>query len=259
MPPPELKSQQSAPNNLNLVQMPSPLGLDDSLRRQPTSSRAPALDEPQPVRRTRSQIEIQKFAEGEDDEDFSDIFGPNDTLAEKEESDRGSEDGAAGIMLLSKLSNNSWLGDDEDEDDPFAMMDSEYNEMDLEANIARDIHARLAERVEELVQLLKVGTEIAGEERVSDVAAELLQLLYENEDVKGLIVGAHGLLPILELLTLPTDTISTAMGRQDMILLLLQVVNRVSLAVPLFFHSGNTADCHRSFFVTENCRRTSAS
>ncbi|ROV90537.1 hypothetical protein VPNG_10049 [Cytospora leucostoma] len=220
-------SQQSAPNNLNLGQMPSPLGLDDSLRRQPTSSRPPALDEPQPVRRTRSQIEIQKFAEGEDDEDFSDIFGPNDTLAEKEESDRGSEDGAAGIMLLSKLSNNSWLGDDEDEDDPFAMMDSEYNEMDLEANIARDIHARLAERVEELVQLLKVGTEIAGEERVSDVAAELLQLLYENEDVKGLIVGAHGLLPILELLTLPTDTISTAMGRQDMILLLLQVVNRI--------------------------------
>ena len=236
MPPPELKSQQSAPNNLNLVQMPSPIGTDGSLQRQRVPSR-PSASNDQPVRRTRSQIEIQKFAEGEDDEDFSDIFGPNDTLTEKEESDRGSEDGAGGIMLLSKLSNNSWLGDDEDEDDPFAMMDPEYNEMDLEANIARDIHARLAERVEELVQLLKVGTEIAGEERVSDVAAELLQLLYDNEDVKDLIVGAHGLLPILELLTLPPDTmISTTKGRQDMVLLLLRVVNRVSFTS---FHLPN--------------------
>ncbi|KUI74190.1 Cytokinesis protein sepH [Cytospora mali] len=227
MPPPELKSQESAPSNLNLVQMPSPLGSDSSLRRQPVPSRLSAPNDQQPVRRIRSQIEIQKFAEGEDDEDFSDILGPNDTLAEKEESDRGSEDGAGGIMLLSKLSNNSWLGDDEDEDDPFAMIDPEYNDMDLEANIARDIHARLAERVEELVQLLKVGTEITGEERISDVAAELLQLLYDNDDVKGLIVGAHGLLPILELLTLPPDTISTAKGRQDMIFLLLRVVNRI--------------------------------
>lgn len=185
------------------------------------------------MRRTKSQIEIHKFAEGEDDEDFSDILGPNDTLTEKEESDRGSDDG--GIMLLSKLSNGSWLGDDEEEDDPFAMMDPEYNELDLEANIARDRHARLAERVEELVQLLKIGTEITGEERVADVADELLHLLHENDDVKGLIIGAHGLLPILELLTLPPDTISTAKSRQDMILLLLRVVNRVSKKSPVPF------------------------
>lgn len=259
MPPPELKSQQSTPNDLNLVQMPSPYGGDGSLHRQAVSSRLSAPSEPQPVRRTRSQIEIQKFAEGEDDEDFSDILGPNDTLAEKEDSDRGSEDGAGGIMLLSKLSNNSWLGDDDDEDDPFAMMDPEYNEMDLEANIARDRHARLAERVEELVQLLKIGTEITGEERVSDVAAELLQLLYDNEDVKGLIVGAHGLLPILELLTLPPDTISTAKGRQDMILLLLRVVNRVSGHIVLFHRSRQTANGPSSSTVTESCKRICAS
>lgn len=249
------------PSDLNLVQMPSPVGGDGSLRHQRVFSRPSVLNDQQPVRRTRSQIEIQKFAEGEDDEDFSDILGPNDTLAEKEESDRGSEDGAGGIMLLSKLSNNSWLGDDEDEDDPFALMDPEYNEMDLEANIARDRHARLAERVEELVQLLKVGTEIAGEERVSDVAAELLQLLYDNEDVKGLIVGAHGLLPILELLTLPPDTISTAMGRQDMILLLLRVVNRVSVATPSIspFANERIANRLRSYSATGSCRRISAS
>lgn len=226
MPPPELKTQHSQPN-IHIV----PPASDDGGRRQRTHSRPPAPDEQAPVRRTRSHIEIQKFAEGEDDEDFSDILGPNNALVEKEDSDRGSEDGAGGIMLLSKLSNSSWLGDDEDEDDPFAMMDPEYNEMDLEANIARDRHARLAERVEELVQLLKVGTEITGEDRVSDVAEELAYLLHEHEDVKGLIIGAHGLLPILELLTLPPDTNPTAKGRQEMILWLLKVVNKVSLLI----------------------------
>lgn len=225
MPPPDLKIEPA--NNTQVTLSPGGAVLDGlNPRRQRVVSRPSPLDD-QPMRRTKSQIEIHKFAEGEDDEDFSDILGPNDTLTEKEESDRGSDDGAA-IMLLSKLSNGSWLGDDEDEDDPFAMMDPEYNELDLEANIARDRHARLAERVEELVQLLKIGTEITGEERVADVADELLHLLHENDDVKGLIIGAHGLLPILELLTLPPDTISTAKNRQDMILLLLRVVNKVS-------------------------------
>ena len=108
------------------------------------------------MRRTRSSIEIQKFAE-DDDEDFSDVFGPASSIAEKEESDRGSED--CGLMLMSKISSNSWLGDDEDEDDPFAMMDPGWDEMDLEANIARDRQARLAEKVEGLVRLLKTTEE----------------------------------------------------------------------------------------------------
>jgi hypothetical protein len=249
MPPPELKTQHSQPN----IHIVPPSTSDDGARRQRTHSRPPAPDDQAPVRRTRSHIEIQKFAEGEDDEDFSDILGPNGTLVEKEDSDRGSEDGAGGMMLLSKLSNSSWLGDDEDEDDPFAMMDPEYNEMDLEANIARDRHARLAERVEELVQLLKVGTEITGEERVSDVAEELVYLLDEHEDVKGLIISAHGLLPILELLTLPPDTISTAKGRQDMILLLLKVVNKAS--VPVKSCLGDSLTINRSSFVIGSYKR----
>lgn len=106
------------------------------------------------MRRTRSSIEIQKFAEN-DEEDFSDIFGPESSVVEKEESERGSEDG--GLMLMSRISGNSWLGDDDDEDDPFASMDPGWDEMDLEANIARDRHARLAERVEGLVGSLKTS------------------------------------------------------------------------------------------------------
>ncbi|KAK4122296.1 hypothetical protein N657DRAFT_682095 [Parathielavia appendiculata] len=198
-----------------------------STRRSKASSR-PALlhsaTEPaQPVRRARSAVEITKFAEDEGDEDFSDIFGvAGDALTEPDESDRGSEtDGQGGQLILSRLSNNSWLGDDEDEDDPFAMMDPGWDEMDLEANIARDRHARLAERVEELVRSMKITQ---GEELVGQLAEDLLALLWENNEVKALIIGAHGLLPILEILE-PC----TVKSRQHMILQLLKIVNAIIL------------------------------
>lgn len=140
------------------------------MRRQAASR--PSVLPDRPMKRTRSTVEIQKFAEDEGDEDFSDIFGTEDAFTEKEESDRGSEEG--NLMLLSKLSNNSWLGDDEDEDDPFAMMDPGWDDMDLEANIARDRHARLAEKVEELVRSLK-STE--GDDKLSLLSEDLVSAL----------------------------------------------------------------------------------
>ncbi|KAI1205165.1 cell division control protein [Annulohypoxylon truncatum] len=185
-------------------------------RRQ--SSARPSVLPDRPMQRSNSSIEIQKFAEDEEDEDFSDIFGPGGNLAEKEESDRGSEDGN---LVLSRLSSNSWLGDDEDEDDPFASMDPDWDEMDLEANIARDRSARLAEKIEELVGSLKT-TE--GEETLLELSGDLLGLLYEHREVKNLIISAHGLLPILEILE-PC----TAKSKQRMILQLLQVVNTIIL------------------------------
>ncbi|KAI1370501.1 cell division control protein [Hypoxylon crocopeplum] len=188
-----------------------------SMRRQP-SARPSALPD-RPMQRSKSSIEIQKFAEDEEDEDFSDIFGPGDNLTEKEESDRGSEDG--NLMVLSRLSNSSWLGDDEDEDDPFASMDPGWDEMDLEANIARDRHARLAEKIEELVRSLKT-TE--GEDTLLELSEDLLGLLWESTEVKNMIISAHGLLPILEILE-PC----TVKSRQQMILQLLQVVNMIIL------------------------------
>jgi hypothetical protein len=162
-----------------------------STRRSKTTPRPAVLppDQHQPVRRARTTVEITKFAENEGDEDFSDIFGvapAGDGFVEPEESDRGSETdtqggggaGAAGQQLiLSRLSNNSWLGDDEDEDDPFAMMDPGWDEMDLEANIARDRHARLAERVEELVRCMKI-TE--GEDMVGEWAEDLVSFSFEG-------------------------------------------------------------------------------
>jgi hypothetical protein len=123
------------------------------------------------MRRARSSIEIQKFAE-DDDEDFSDIFGPaSSQLETTQESEPGSEEG--GLMLMSKISSNSWLGDDEDEDDPFASMDPGWDEMDLEANVARDRQARLTEKVEALVRELKT-TE--GEDKLSELSEDLVSV-----------------------------------------------------------------------------------
>lgn len=110
------------------------------------------------MRRTKSSVEIQRYAE-EDDEDFSDIFGRDDTIDEKDESDYGSENGKGTLMLHSKLSNNSWLGDEDDEDDPFAQLEQGFDEMDLAANVARDKHARLCSLIEGLVSSLKITEE----------------------------------------------------------------------------------------------------
>lgn len=185
-----------------------------SVRKRPPSR--PSVIPDRPMRRTRSSVEIQKFAE-HDDEDFSDVFGPEGSAASKAESEKASEDG--GLMLMSKVSSNSWLGDDEDEDDPFAQMDQGWDEMDLEANIARDRHARLAEKVEDLVRSLKSEE---GEAILAEVSEDLLAMLWENSEAKNLIISSHGLLPILEILE-PC----TAKSRQYMILQLLKVVNAV--------------------------------
>lgn len=222
--------------------MQSP-AVSGSIRRQ-ISSRPSVLPD-RSMRRSRSSAEIERFVEPDDDEDFSDILGPGDELTPKDESDHGSENG---FMLASKLSSSSWLGDDDDEDDPFASMDPGWDELDLKANIARDRHARLCERVEELVRSLKTtesedilcelaedlvchSTPYFGCESARDPKLTLilqLVLLWENPEVKGLIITAHGLLPILEILE--PCTVKT---RQHMILQLLKVVNTVSSPILL--------------------------
>lgn len=127
--------------------------VNGSLRRKPTVAQ-PESENPA-LRRNRSSVEIERYAEDEGDEDFSDIFGKDGAVIQKAESDHGSEDGTGTLMLQSKLSNNSWLGDEDDEDDPFASLEQGFDEMDLQANIARDKHARLCTLVEGLVGSLK--------------------------------------------------------------------------------------------------------
>ncbi|MCJ1422518.1 hypothetical protein MMC29_000398 [Sticta canariensis] len=161
-----------------------------SLRRQLNPPREPLM------RRTRSSVEIQRYAEDENDEDFSDIFGKVNTALDKPESEKGGSDGGT-LMLNSKLSHNSWLGDDDDDDDPFAQLEEGFDEMDLEANVARDKYARLCTQVEGLVDSLKNSQ---ADDTLADICERLLEVLIDSPDTKSVIISAHGMLPILEIL-----------------------------------------------------------
>jgi hypothetical protein len=80
-------------------------------------------------------------------------------------------------------------------------------------------HETIAKVSEQMVGLEKYFTQTR-----SNADNIKLNVLYESEDAKPLIISAHGMLPILEILE-PC----TVKSRQDMILWLLKVVNTVSL------------------------------
>ncbi|CAC9892989.1 unnamed protein product [Aureobasidium pullulans] len=194
----------------DLKSLPRPNSRMSSMRRP-----SPQIYDAAAMRRTRSEVEIQKYAEDPEDEDFSDIFGKEDgQQIPQPESESGSEIGT--LMLNSKLSTNSWLGDEEDEDDPFAQLEEGFDEMDLETNIARDKFARLVTLVEGLVGSLKVSQ---PEDYLEDIVDQLFQVLWESPEVKTVVMTSHGMLPILEILE--------TCNRPQTILRLLQVVNLI--------------------------------
>ena len=214
-----LTPQLFHPSDLTSSHPKSP-SLGGSLRQRPSTARPDILGgRDKPILRNNSALAIQRYAESERDEDFSDIFG-GDARSERNTSDTGSEDGAA-LMLHSKLSNNSWLGDEDEEDDPFASLEQGFDEMDLQANIARDKHARLSTMIDALIGSLKTNT---PEDELTDKSEQLLDVLYETQDAKGMIISAHGMLPILEILEL--CTIKTT---EILMLSLLKVVNALIL------------------------------
>ncbi|KAJ5281472.1 Cytokinesis protein sepH [Penicillium angulare] len=178
------------------------------------SGQHPQLRKQLSVKRDRSTIEIQRFAENETDEDFSDILGASQVGFDATESDDSSD--RSTLMLNSKLSNNSWLGDQDDDDDPFAQLEEGFDEMDLEANIARDKYARLRNQVESLVGSLKTSQD---EDVLADISEQLLAVFYDLPETKNIIISAHGMLPILEIL----DT----SRRRDIVICLLRVVNAI--------------------------------
>ncbi|KAL3481578.1 hypothetical protein BJX99DRAFT_218537 [Aspergillus californicus] len=166
------------------------------------------------VKRYRRAVEIQRFAENENDEDFSDILGVDGVTLDKVEGDGSSTKST--LMLNTKLSNNSWLGDLEDEDDPFAQLEEGLDETDLEANIARDKHARLRNQVEGLVGSLKTSQD---EEVLGEISEQLLTVFCDFPETKNIIISAHGMLPILEILDF--------CRRRDITLCLLRIVNGI--------------------------------
>ncbi len=194
-----------SPSVTDLMQSMRPPQAGGSLKRPPAPRGKLSM------RRTRSSIEIQRFAENEEDEDFSDVFAQTTSVFEKPDSEEGSE-----LMLNSKISSLSWLPDAEDEDDPFAQLEEGLPEVDLESNIARDKHARLRTEVEALVGQLKV---MQDDDALLQISEDLMHFFDLFSETKSVIISAHGVLPILEILE---DCL-----RLDIVLNLLKIVNAI--------------------------------
>ncbi|KKA17829.1 Non-specific serine/threonine protein kinase [Rasamsonia emersonii CBS 393.64] len=204
------EADDSAPQTARLV-LPNS---KDSIRSTKSEERQRQLRKHNSIKRSRSSIEIQKFAEDETDEDFSDILGADENALEKPDSEDGSD--RSTLMLNSRLSNNSWLGDQDDEDDPFAQLEEGFDEMDLEANIARDKHARVRNQVEALVTSLKTSQD---DDVLADISEQLVAIFCDLPETKNIIISAHGMLPILEILE--------TCRRRDVIFNLLKIVNAI--------------------------------
>jgi serine/threonine protein kinase len=197
-----------SPSITDLMQSMRPPQAGGSLRKPPAPRNKLSM------RRTRSSIKIQQYAENEDDEDFSDVFANTGTVLNKPESEDGSEPST--LMLASKVSSLSWLGDGDDEDDPFAQLEEGLPEMDLETNIARDKYAQLRTKVEALVGQLKIAQD---DNALLEISEDLMESFALFEETKSVIISAHGVLPILEILEDCT--------RLDIVLNLLKIVNAI--------------------------------
>ncbi|KAL7423239.1 Protein kinase of the Mitotic Exit Network [Cryptotrichosporon argae] len=156
-----------------------------------------------------SVLELQKYSE-KDEDDFSDMFdvGTQPVLG-------GSRD----TLQLTRRSNRSWQEDEEDDDaDPFAEINDDFDAEDLEANILRDKRATLCASVNRVVDQMQVDTPQATLRTVCD---ELLSM-FENAPDMGLeshFVASHGMLAIL-------DVLESRLSR-DVAVRLLKIVNYV--------------------------------
>lgn len=168
-----------------------------------------------PMRRTRSSVEIQKFAEDEKDEDFSDVFGNTNGSVDRVEKEASSDSDP--FTFNSKISSQPWPEEDGDEDDPFAQLEEGLGQADLESNIARDKQARMRNEVEALVAQLKVIGD--AEDTLLHISEELINCFEHFAETKNVIVSAHGLLPMLEILE--------ECERSDIILNLLKIINTI--------------------------------
>ncbi|KAJ7766474.1 hypothetical protein DFH07DRAFT_1058607 [Mycena maculata] len=157
------------------------------------------------ARRMLNEAEFGKYAE-EDDEDYEDVFGkPNGTTLEQ----------TAALQLTTRLSNKSWLGDDNsDEEDPFAEIDEGFAEDDLEANLQRDKYARLCNMVNGLIDQL---TPSAPDFQLRDACDQLLNIMTDTPEMQLQLVSSHGMLAILEVLE--------GKCARDVSMRLLQIIN----------------------------------
>ncbi|KZV90279.1 hypothetical protein EXIGLDRAFT_837889 [Exidia glandulosa HHB12029] len=153
-----------------------------------------------------SEVALQQYTEDEDDEDYDDVFAKvNGSEREVTET----------LQLNTRLSNKSWLGDDDfDEEDPFAEIDEGFAEEDLESNLVRDKYARLCSAVNQLVDELKPD---APDFTLRDHCDQLLMICTDAPEMQLQVISSHGMLAVLEVLE--------SKPSRDVILKLLQIIN----------------------------------
>ncbi|KAJ7070151.1 hypothetical protein C8F01DRAFT_1115466 [Mycena amicta] len=140
------------------------------------------------ARRVLNEQEFGKYQE-EEDEDYEDVFGKVNGA--------GAGEQAGALQLTTRLSNRSWLGDNSDEEDPFAEIDEGFAEDDLEANLQRDKYARLCNMVNGLIDQL---TPSAPDFQLRDACDQLVNIITETPEMQMQLVSSHGMLAILEVL-----------------------------------------------------------
>ncbi|KAF8895111.1 hypothetical protein BD779DRAFT_1497502 [Infundibulicybe gibba] len=164
------------------------------------------------ARRVQSQGEFDKYAE-DDDEDYEDVFGKANGTGEISLLLNGTP--MQTLQLNTRLSNKSWLGDENsDEEDPFAEIDEGFSEDDLDANLQRDKYARLCNTVNQLIDEL---TPSAPDFQLRDACDQLLAIMNDTPEMQMQLVSSHGMLAILEVLE--------GKCSRDVIIKLLQMIN----------------------------------
>ncbi|KAG6377196.1 hypothetical protein JVT61DRAFT_1249 [Boletus reticuloceps] len=159
------------------------------------------------AKRVASSHEFDKYTE-EDEEDYDDVFGKVNGTSElffvgwysnklRLAVESALEQPMQTLQLNTRHSNKSWLGDDDDEDDPFAEIDEGFAEDDLETNLQRDKHARLCNMVNQLIDEL---TPSAPDFQLRDVCDQLISIMTETPEMLFQLVSSHGMLAILEVL-----------------------------------------------------------
>ena len=182
---------------------------------------SPSSDSDLSNQRMRSSAEIMKYADKvEDANDYSDVFGPEERTLVRASKPSGPQSSMFNMSaMLSNVSSNSWRGDEDDEDDPFAELEEELDDaMDMKTKIAREKHGRTVAMVENFVAQLKTSQ---PDDVLADSSQQLEEVLFENPDMRSVVISSHGLLPILEILeTYPPRDVSLA---------LLKVINIIIL------------------------------
>ncbi|SPO40049.1 related to MAPKK kinase [Pseudozyma flocculosa] len=189
--PPHLRSEAS-PQSTTVIRPISP-----------TASRANSLRAGKDDKWKEMRQALGKYAEEGGDEDYSDVFGKafSGALGGR----LSLPDPQGPLQLTTRLSQRSWLGDDrDDEDDPFAEIDEDLDaEADMEANVARDKHARMCTYVSDLVDSLSPD---APDRELLRACEQIDEVLTDMPEMKMQLLGCHGALALIQLLEIATET-----------------------------------------------------